>query len=33
LEPYIGKGEVVTLEPGGTAHVDLDIVPEEAVAP
>ena len=26
LEPYAGKGQTVTLEPGGTANVDLDVV-------
>lgn len=33
LEPYTGKGEIVTLEPGGKAHVDLDITQEEAITP
>jgi hypothetical protein len=29
LEPYAGKGQTVTLEPGGTANVDLDVVPAD----
>ncbi len=29
LEPYAGKGQTVTLEPGGTTNVDLDVVPAD----
>ena len=29
LEPYVGKGQTITLEPGGTANVDLDVVPAD----
>jgi hypothetical protein len=29
LEPYAGKGQTITLEPGGTANVDLDVVPTD----
>jgi hypothetical protein len=29
LEPFAGKGQTITLEPGGTANVDLDVVSTE----
>ena len=30
LETYAGKGQSITLEPNGTANVDLDVVPADA---
>jgi hypothetical protein len=32
LEAYTGKGQSITLEPNGTANVDLDVIPADAAA-
>jgi hypothetical protein len=32
LEPYTGKGQSVTLEPNGSANIDVDIVPADTAA-
>jgi hypothetical protein len=32
LEAYTGKGQSITLEPNGTANVDIDIVPADIAA-
>lgn len=32
LEPYTGKGQLITLEPNGSANIDVDIVPADIAA-
>jgi hypothetical protein len=33
MEVYAGKGQTVTLEPNGTANLEVDVIPVEVVAP
>jgi hypothetical protein len=33
MEAYAGKGQIVTLEPNGTANLEVDVIPAEASTP